>query len=111
MAAGISADSGILMRTGMNLLADWLRGCAHRKTTFPMTLQSHTYIVCLECGRRFAYDWTTMRIAGQPAGRDRWGRRFRLPSPPPRPATGHSSATEPRAYVTERRTCVTEPRA
>jgi RNase P subunit RPR2 len=49
--------------------------CAHRRTTFPMTLrasvsvggrqsaQSETYMACLECGRHFAYDWTTMRIA------------------------------------------------
>lgn len=55
-------------------LAAFWRGCAHRRTTFPMTLpasasvdlppisQSETYIVCLDCGRRFAYDWTTMRI-------------------------------------------------
>jgi hypothetical protein len=64
-------------------LADWLNGCAHRKTTFPITLrpsvsvdgeqsaQSDTYIVCLQCGRHFAYDWTMMRIAKQRAGRDR----------------------------------------
>jgi hypothetical protein len=56
-------------------LADWLHGCGHRTTTFPMTLrasvredgeqstQSDTYIVCLECGRHFAYDWTAMQIA------------------------------------------------
>jgi hypothetical protein len=56
-------------------LADRLYGCAHYKTTFPMTLragasldgrQAHapeTYIVCLECGRHFAYDWTTMKVA------------------------------------------------
>jgi len=57
-------------------LADRLYGCAHRKTTFPMTLRASakmngeqsfcadTYIVCLECGRHFAYDWTTMQITG-----------------------------------------------
>lgn len=56
-------------------LADWLYGCGHRQTTFPITLRarmrmegeqsapSDTYIVCLECGRHFAYDWTTMHIA------------------------------------------------
>jgi hypothetical protein len=55
-------------------LADWLHGCSHRRTTFPITLrtsasddrrqsaQSETYIVCLACGRHFAYDWSTMRI-------------------------------------------------
>ena len=54
-------------------LADWLYGCSHRKTTFPITLpgdiglqrqqsgRPETYIVCVECGRHLAYDWTTMR--------------------------------------------------
>ena len=56
-----------------NVVVDWLWGCAHRRTTFPMTprasggpeqssSRSDTYIVCLECGRHFDYDWTTMRI-------------------------------------------------
>jgi hypothetical protein len=55
-------------------LADWLSRCSHCRTTFPITLrarvsmdghqstQVETYIVCLECGRHFAYDWITMRI-------------------------------------------------
>jgi hypothetical protein len=59
-------------------VAEWLFGCSHRRTSFPIThrrtvrvegrnvLQAETHIVCLECGRSFAYDWTTMRIA-QPA--------------------------------------------
>jgi hypothetical protein len=47
-------------------MADRLYGCAHRGTTFPMTLPaSGTYIVCLECGRHFAYDWTAMRATGR----------------------------------------------
>ena len=53
-------------------LADWLYGCAHHRTSFPVTLrtgvsvegrqstQSETYIVCLECGRHISYDWSTM---------------------------------------------------
>jgi hypothetical protein len=51
-------------------LVEWLFGCAHGRTTFPMTLPaSGTYIVCLECGRHFAYDWTTMRTTGQRVAR------------------------------------------
>jgi len=51
-------------------LADWLCGCAHRRTTFPIALPaSGTYIVCFECGRHFAYDWTTMRATGQRVAR------------------------------------------
>jgi len=45
-----------------NALADWLCGCAHRRTTFPLTLPAiGTYIVCLDCGRPFAYDWSKMQ--------------------------------------------------
>jgi hypothetical protein len=58
-------------------LADRLYGCAHRRTTFPMTVrasvsvggrqsaQSETYIACLECGRHLAYDWTAMQITSR----------------------------------------------
>jgi hypothetical protein len=43
-------------------------GCGHRRTTFPLTPVrggARTYIVCLDCGREFAYDWANMRV-GQP---------------------------------------------
>lgn len=55
-------------------LAEWLFGCSHRRTTFPITLptvtrqpgadspETETYVVCLECGRRMAYDWAKMRL-------------------------------------------------
>jgi len=55
-------------------------GCAHQRTTFPLTPTSHrgapgrpaaiaaTYVVCLDCGNEFAYDWTRMRI-GEPVRR------------------------------------------
>ena len=49
-----------------------LFGCSHRRTTFPQTpgrkttapsaTRNGTYIVCLDCGREFAYDWDGMRI-------------------------------------------------
>lgn len=62
-------------------LVEWLFGCSHRRTTFPITARGddstrgleappkETYVVCLECGRQFAYDWTTMRLdsGGRPA--------------------------------------------
>ena len=53
-------------------------GCNHRRTTFPMTpvrkksaigqdeTPPETYVVCLECGKQFVYDWENMRI-GQAA--------------------------------------------
>lgn len=64
-------------------LADWLYGCAHHRTSFPVTLrtglsvegrestQSETYIVCLECGRHIPYDWSSMRAGNK---RTAWAR-------------------------------------
>jgi len=48
-------------------LTNWLFGCAHRRTGFPFTRRtqagSETYVVCLECGKHFPYDWGAMQIA------------------------------------------------
>ena len=82
-------------RAPLAAMAEWLGGCSHRRTSFPITLrtgvsldgrqsmQAETYIVCMACGRHFAYDWTRMRIAGQlPAGRRlQSGNRTRSASP------------------------------
>ena len=44
--------------------------CQHRRTTFPLTPvrkkgdtspAAEMYVVCLECGRQFTYDWENMR--------------------------------------------------
>ncbi len=49
-------------------------GCSHQKTTFPLTPSRKmatasnrhgTYVVCLDCGREFRYDWKQMRV-GEP---------------------------------------------
>jgi hypothetical protein len=48
-------------------------GCSHRRTTFPITparrtplpgesARRGTYVVCLDCGREFDYDWKDMKI-------------------------------------------------
>jgi hypothetical protein len=44
-------------------------GCRHRRTTFPLTPAKasgpgpiETYVVCLECGKQFIYDWEHMRL-------------------------------------------------
>jgi hypothetical protein len=55
-----------------------LFGCSHQRTTFPLTpgrknakhtapsaTRSGTYVVCLDCGKEFAYDWDGMRIGQQ----------------------------------------------
>jgi hypothetical protein len=56
-------------------LANTFFGCAHSHTTFPMKRSPRTgpmaaqnsvhggsYVVCLDCGTEFVYDWTTMRV-------------------------------------------------
>jgi hypothetical protein len=56
-----------------------LFGCSHARTTFPLTPgrknspfaasgasgAGRTYVVCLDCGREFAYNWDEMRV-GEP---------------------------------------------
>jgi len=46
-----------------------LFGCSHSRLTRPITPVSkpgapagETYVVCLDCGKQFAYDWNHMRI-------------------------------------------------
>lgn len=59
----------------MHWLYDFLFGCHHRHTSFPITLPTHppggsrhagkateTYCVCLDCGRKFPYNWEKMKI-------------------------------------------------
>ena len=57
----------------MATLLDMLFGCWHSNLSFPLTMKrgmrrraaaavTGTYVVCLECGREFAYDWDEMRI-------------------------------------------------
>ncbi len=52
---------------------DALFGCWHKRTGFPITSkpgqrrceaasQTGTYVVCLDCGTEFAYDWKKMRV-------------------------------------------------
>jgi hypothetical protein len=55
-------------------LFDLVFSCKHRRTTFPFTpvkrktagtqgeFPSETYVVCLDCGKQFAYDWETMQL-------------------------------------------------
>jgi hypothetical protein len=51
----------------LKAILEILFGCAHRSTTFPLTPRRKrgAYVVCLDCGTEFAYDWKAMRI-GQP---------------------------------------------
>lgn len=54
-------------------LLDVLFGCCHKRYSFPITVKSShrrseaasvtgTYVVCLDCGKEFPYDWRQMRV-------------------------------------------------
>ncbi|HEY6305323.1 MAG TPA: hypothetical protein VI488_02560 [Candidatus Angelobacter sp.] len=59
-------------------LFDVLFGCSHKSLSFPITKRrgqrmstaaqvTGTYVVCLDCGKEFAYDWQKMKIVnGKP---------------------------------------------
>jgi hypothetical protein len=57
-------------------LLDAFFGCWHNHLSFPITVRTNsrtnrrspaaaltgTYVVCLDCGKEFAYDWREMKI-------------------------------------------------
>lgn len=56
-------------------IMDVMFGCRHSRYSFPITIRAGsrrattdprrigTYVVCLDCGREFNYDWQEMRVA------------------------------------------------
>lgn len=59
----------------MDTVFNYLFRCQHRNLSRPMSPAgsrpivetASTYVVCLDCGKHFAYDWEEMRIgAPQP---------------------------------------------
>jgi hypothetical protein len=61
------------IHTIITVLFNLLFGCMHRKTTFPRSVRwgerrpraaqlTGMYVVCVKCGKEFAYDWDEMRI-------------------------------------------------
>jgi hypothetical protein len=63
-------------------LLDLLFGCWHSNLSFPLTVRSGsrrsaaasltgTYVVCLDCGKEFAYNWREMRIVDAKDGNAR----------------------------------------
>ena len=66
----------------LQLVLDFLFGCSHQRTTFPLTptrkstgapipgaARVGTYVVCLDCGKELAYNWNEMRVGGPAATR------------------------------------------
>jgi hypothetical protein len=63
-------------------MIETLFGCWHSHLSFPMTAKpgmrrnvavhspTGTYVVCLDCGKEFAYDWREMKIVN-PAPRNK----------------------------------------
>jgi hypothetical protein len=54
-------------------LFDMVFGCSHKHCSFPITVRGKlrrseaasftgTYVVCLDCGREFPYDWQEMKL-------------------------------------------------
>ncbi len=53
---------------------DLMFGCPHKRFSFPITVRgakrrsseaaslTGTYVVCLECGHEFPYDWNEMKV-------------------------------------------------
>ncbi|HXY03007.1 MAG TPA: hypothetical protein VEI49_05475 [Terriglobales bacterium] len=59
-------------------LLDSVFGCWHRHYSFPMTARrgvrrsgaaslTGTYVVCLDCGKEFPYDWRDMKVISSPS--------------------------------------------
>jgi len=57
-------------------LVDALFGCWHKNCSFPITTRrgqrrsaaatvTGTYVVCLDCGKEFPYDWREMKVVSQ----------------------------------------------
>jgi RNA polymerase subunit RPABC4/transcription elongation factor Spt4 len=58
-------------------VVDALFGCRHSRYSFPVTVRraarrpqaaalTGTYVVCLDCGKEFAYDWQEMKVITSP---------------------------------------------
>ena len=54
-------------------VVDMFFGCWHKRYSFPITaragqrraeaaIPTGTYVVCLDCGKEFPYDWKAMKI-------------------------------------------------
>jgi hypothetical protein len=54
-------------------LFEMMFGCSHKRCSFPITVRGKqrrtpaasltgTYVVCLDCGQEFAYDWNEMKL-------------------------------------------------
>ncbi len=65
-------SQGVWSKMIFNLF-DMLFGCWHKNYSFPITARAEkrrtpaacvtgTYVVCLDCGKEFPYDWKAMKL-------------------------------------------------
>jgi hypothetical protein len=66
---------------------DMLFGCWHKRYSFPITTKkgsappneaarvTGTYVVCLDCGKEFPYDWSRMKVVSAHSGDTRLASR------------------------------------
>lgn len=71
---GVAGDCNLDLRCGGFVrIFDALFGCWHKNISFPQThkpgtrrsvaaTETGTYVVCLDCGQEFPYDWQQMRV-------------------------------------------------
>jgi hypothetical protein len=63
-------------------LVDMFFGCWHKNYSFPITTKrgqrragaataTGTYVVCLDCGKEFPYDWQEMKVMEPERGEQR----------------------------------------
>lgn len=77
IVAACKASGTLAMPKGVAMLSTWidtLFGCSHKRITFPITIRQKrartttptgTYVVCLDCGGEFEYDWKEMKVLGR----------------------------------------------
>lgn len=70
-------------------MLDVLFGCWHKNYSFPIKVKdvrhnhaaalTGTYVVCLDCGKEFPYDWEQMKVVSAP--KQRKGNLVAMPEP------------------------------
>jgi hypothetical protein len=73
-SSGLAAWIVASIEEGRMSLFDLVFGCWHKRCSFPITARGKlrrstaaasvtgTYVVCLDCGREFPYDWSQMKM-------------------------------------------------
>jgi hypothetical protein len=91
----------------MTGLVDVLFGCWHKNYSFPITTKhgerrceaaqlTGTYVVCLDCGKEFAYDWQEMHVISRSEVKKRLG-KLNLQTPAVLPPVESFASTNSRA--------------